>query len=576
MQEKLKILIGEALKKLGIDADVSNIVTEHPEDISNGDYSTNVALVYSKQLKTSPKDLAEKVVAEISKNKIPEIEKVEVAGPGFINFYLSHEFFANSIKQIVEEGENFGKNDSLKNKKVIIEYTDPNPFKEFHIGHLMSNSIGESIARLVEFSGAEVKRACYQGDVGLHVAKAMSGILMNESLLPNEKDSVISKAEFLGMCYKTGSMMYESDDEHKQEIAELNKKIYERSDKKINALYDLGKKWSLEYFEGIYKKLGTTFDYYFFESNTADLGKKIVEENIGKIFEKSDGAVIFKGEKYDLHTRVFINKEGIATYEAKELGLAKIKHDEYSYDKSIIITGNEVRDYFSVVLKAMELLFPELRAKTKHLSHGMLRLPTGKMSSRTGDVITAESLMSDISKLIEEKIKDRGFDDDEKKEIAERVSIGAIKYSILKQSAGSDIIYDFEKSISFEGDSGPYIQYSFVRAKSVLEKLNNSGLVETIEKELSDDIDEGSSELEKMLYRFPEIVVRSQNEYSLHYIAIYLTEIASLFNSFYANNKILDPDDLKTSAHRLALTKAVYITLKNGLHLLGIKVPEKM
>ncbi len=281
---------------------------------------------------------------------------------------------------------------------------------------------------------------------------------------------------------------------------------------------------------------------------------------------------MFRGENFDkkLHTRVFINKEGLPTYEAKELGLSKIKNDIYAYDKSIIVAANEINEYFKVLLKAMSLVFPDFAEKTKHLSHGMLRLPEGKMSSRTGNIISAESLINQVKEKVLEKMKDGEISESEKPVIAEVISIGAIKYSVLHQAIGGDIVFDFDKSISFEGDSGPYLQYSAVRAQSLLNKAE--GIVK-----ISDNLPEGweTTNLERLLERFPDVVVRAGTEYAPHYIATYLIEIAGEFNSFYASHKIIDDGDM-TSPYRLALTQTFHQVMVSGLNLLGIKVPEKM
>ena len=566
MQESIKKLIREALKELGVVADSVHI--EHPEAKEHGDYSTNAAFLYSKKLDKSPRVAAELITELIQQQKNDFIEKIEVAGSGFINFHLSRGFFVRELKAILGDKENYGKNKELSGKKIIIEYTDPNPFKEFHIGHLMSNAIGESLSRLLEYSGAEVKRANYQGDVGLHVAKAIWG---------KKKKPELS----WGNAYVYGSENYE---DNKEEVNELNKKIYERPDKEINNIYENGKKMSLDYFEEIYRKLDTKFDFYFFESETGPLGKEIVEKNIGTIFEKSDGAVIFRGEDEGLLTRVFITSEGLPTYEAKELGLAKIKNDKYPYDISFVVTGNEVKDYFKVVCKAMERVYPELAKKTKHITHGMLRLPSGKMSSRTGDVITAESLIKEAKDKIIEKMKDSDIPNKDK--VAEEIAIGAIKYSILKHSPGGDIIFDFDTSLSFEGSSGPYLQYTYARAKSVLEKAEERGIVASLSdtppeegetSPVSDgmrDLSAGTNGVERMLYQFPEIVSRAREEKAPQYIATYLTDLAQAFNNFYAKERIVDAD--KYAPYRVAITTAVSITLKNGLYLLGIKAPEKM
>jgi arginyl-tRNA synthetase len=339
----------------------------------------------------------------------------------------------------------------------------------------------------------------------------------------------------------------------------------------VNALYDWGREASLSYFQELYKRLDTRIDVSFYESQVADDGMKIVEHWLEQgVFEKSDGAIIFPGEKYGLHSRVFITSQGLPTYEAKELGLTKQKFELHDFDTSIVITAPEQNDYFRVVLKAMEHIYPEIARRTKHLNNGLMRFASGKMSSRAGNVIAAEALISDIEGLVYEKIKDREFTDSEKKDLAAKVALGAIKYSILKQSVGRDIIFDPEKSISFEGDSGPYIQYTYVRAKSILAKAKKEGI--------EGDVTVSDGELvrlEKMLYLFPEIVERASNDEAPNYIATYLTALAGEFNSYYASTQVVDQKD-PTSAHKVALTEGLSWVIKNGLWLLGIAAPEKM
>ncbi len=574
METQIKNLIKDALKNLGIEAKA--IVLEHPADIKMGDYSTNVAMAYAKALKMNPKELAEKIVGGI--NKISEIEKIEVAGPGFINFYLSREFFANSIKEILNNKENWGKNNISKGKKIMVEYTDPNPFKPFHIGHLMTNAIGESLARITEFSGADTVRANYQGDVGMHVAKSMYGIFNSKEY----KESGIPKlgsseaAVWIGECYSKGSDAYDNDADAKKEIESFNKKVYDKSDEKVNEVYDWGRSVTLEAFEEIYKTLGTKFKHYFFESVMAPIGEKIVRENMGNVFEESEGAIVFHAENYDpkLHTRVFITSLGIPLYETKEIGLTVTKFEkEQNLDLSIVVTAIEQGEYMKVVAKAMSLLHPELEMKMKHITHGMMRLTTGKMSSRKGNVITGESLLRDSISTILEKVQERDMSEDEKKEVAEIVGVSALKYSILKSSMGSDIIYDFDKSISFEGDSGPYLQYTVVRASAILRKAEEAGL-SPVTFDLLPVPNEITS-LEHMLYQFPEVVARAYESLEPHHIATYLTELASAFNSFYGNTQIINKED-PNSGYRVALVEAFYNTMKNGLYLLGIKTPEKM
>ncbi|OGJ01570.1 arginine--tRNA ligase [Candidatus Nomurabacteria bacterium RIFCSPLOWO2_12_FULL_37_8] len=579
MQEKIKNLIKNALKKLNIE--ISNIILEHPSDLKMGDYSTNVALAVAKNIGTNPKELAEKIVEILrqAQGEFTEIQEIQVAGAGFINFYLSRKFFGRSVEEILNTAENFGKNNLLEGQKIMVEYTDPNPFKPFHIGHLMTNAIGESVARILEHSGAMVARANYQGDVGLHIAKAIWGLQKNG--LPNPNLSISKKAEYIGECYSLGATEYglvylsegEKDSSAKKEIDEINKKLYSKTDEKINEIYDWGFKVTMEAFEELYKILGTKFELYFLESIVAVVGENIVRATIGKVFEESDGAIVFKAEKHDpkLHTRVFITSQGLPTYETKELGLTEDKFKELpGLNLCIVVTANEQEEYMKVVAKAISLIHPEYKDKMKHITHGMMRLATGKMSSRKGNVVTGESLIRDTIALVTERLKERDYSEEIKNKIAEQVGVAAVKYSILKQSTGGDIAYDFEKSISFEGDSGPYLQYSYARANSVLEKAKKENILPDFEI-LPSDI----SSVEKLLYRFPEIVLRSAKEYEPHYITNYLIEIARAYNSFYGNTVIVNKED-KTSSYKIALTFAFTFVMKKGLHLLGIEAPEKM
>ena len=258
---------------------------EFASDLSHGDLSSNAALQYAKELKLSPRALAEALVAEMG--SIPGILKIDVAGPGFINFTLESLRLAKVLAEGREQGGGWGKNESLLGKEVMVEYTDPNPFKAFHIGHLMSNAIGESLARLKEFAGAKVIRANYQGDVGVHIACAIWG-MQKLAIKPTSAD------EF-GRAYAEGATAYKENQEAKAEIDSINKKIYDRSDTALNALYDMGREESLAAFERIYALLGTKFDRYFFESETGPKGKEIVLAN-PEVFPESDGARVFKGE----------------------------------------------------------------------------------------------------------------------------------------------------------------------------------------------------------------------------------------------------------------------------------------
>ena len=593
--EITKVLSG-ILTDMGVQNPRVNL--EHPENSEHGDISSNVALAHAKELGMAPRALSEKIVEQITnklggvagtKERLANISKVSIAGPGFINFYLEPSYIAMQAVEASAD-KDFGRSKLLSGKKVLIEYTDPNAFKVFHIGHLMSNSIGESLSRIIANAGANVVRMCYPSDIGLHIAKAVWAIKQNISQMPTESAAIVEKTDFLGKMYVLGTAEYEASEKKiaegvadpvKADIDAINKKLFEKSDKELNDIYENGRRWSLEHFEELYKKLGTKFDAYIYESEVSEPGKQIVLglAKAGKVFEESEGAIVFKGENYGLHTRVFVNSKGLPTYEAKEIGLNTKKFDDISdIDTSIIVTASEQNEYFKVIRKALELIDPKIGERTRHVGHGMLRKTTGKMSSRKGDVITGESLIASMEDMTLEKMANREMTDAEKKVVATEVAIGAIRYSILRQAPGGDIIYDPEKSISFEGDSGPYLQYATVRANTVLEKAKAEGAKLLTPSHSADVIASAGvvpGQLERMITRFPEIAERACAEYAPQLVTGYLTELAGLFNAFYANNKIIDAENPQSS-YRLAVTQAFSIVMKNGLNLIGISVPAKM
>ncbi|OGG73825.1 arginine--tRNA ligase [Candidatus Kaiserbacteria bacterium RIFCSPLOWO2_01_FULL_54_20] len=554
-RSSLKDLIAKSLNGLGISVDAEKIPLEHPADLKNGDYSSGIAMQYAKEAKVAPHALAEKVVATLG--VIEGVAKVEVAGAGFINFYLAPSILAGAVDKARTE-DRWGRSALNEGKKIMVEYTDPNPFKEFHIGHLMSNAIGESIARLLEFSGAEVKRANYQGDVGPHVAKAIFAKMRSPGIP-------------WGVAYKMGNDLY---DAFKTEIDDINKKIYERN-REIFPLYEAGRNETLAEFELIYKKLGMEerkqsgderfFDYYFYESITAPRGIALVRSH-PQVFKESEGAIVYHGEDDGLHTRVFLTSKDLPTYETKELGLAELKAETWKFDTSITITAHEQSDYFEVVLAAMKKVLPEVAQKIRHISHGMMRFAEGKMSSRVGNVVTALGLLQELFDVAKDRAKESRADDHEK--LAHDIALAAVKYQILKQASGKDIIFDRERALSLEGDSGPYLQYAHARAHAVVEKAREQNVAAKVDAETE------PIELSRLLHRFPEAVEYAARELEPHLLTNYLLEFASAFNRWYANEQILDGST--GAPHKVALTDAACRTLKNGLWLLGIPAPEKM
>jgi arginyl-tRNA synthetase len=560
MEGKIREAVTGALKDVG--AGSVSFAVEWPADLSHGDYAVNAAMVAAKDLKRNPKALAEELVPLIIKALGDSVEHVSVAGPGFINITLARDVIADRIAVAGAKGDEWGRGTANSGKKVMIEYSNPNPFKEMHIGHLMSNVIGESISRLIEASGAHVLRDTFGGDVGPHVAKALWAL--------NKKGVTdIGNVAEIGQAYIQGSNTYEESEDAKKEIDELNTKIYDivarqeeantfsAEDRELLQLWRKGREVSMEEFHRIFKLLGTSFDYVFYDSDTTAPGMRLVYEGLEKgIFEKSEGAIIYRGEKKGLHTLVFITSRNTPLYETKDIGLAFLKEERCPTDEVIIMTGLEQTGHFKVFLAALEDLAPLLAKKTTHIPHGLLQLTTGKMSSRKGNIITGSGLLVDVIKIAQEKNEDPL--------IAEQVAIGAIKYMILRQAAGSNIIFDAEKSFAIEGDSGPYLQYAYVRANSVLAQGGEAN---------KDERPDSPYTLERLIIRFPEVVQKAETLRAPHVVAQYLTQLAGEWNSFYAKERIIGGE---YEGYKLMLAKAFSQTMKNGLTLLGIPAPEKM
>jgi len=500
----------------------------------------------------------------------------------------------------VTKGEIKGK---YSGKKVAVEYTDPNPFKELHIGHLYSNFIGESISKMFEEVGATVWRGDFYGDVGMHVAKSVWGImkLMKEEKISLEdlaKKTIKDRQLFMGRGYALGASMFEESDEVKDEIKDLNYLVYvagqealkknrewepivdywqyvkgkEDKLKEMQPVYEAGLKWSLEYFETFYERLGTKFDGYYPESFVGELGVKLVERGLEMgVLEKSKGAVVYKGEQDGLHTRVFMNKLGLPTYEAKDLGLVRAKYEDFKFDLSINVFGKEIDEYFKVVKKAMEKIEPELGKKQVHLAHGMVKLPKGKMSSRFGNVITVGGLLDKVKELALKVLKDSDVAEKDRDDVAEKVAQSAVRYAFLKTGIGQDIVFDINSSVSLDGNSGPYLQYTYARCQSVLkkseEKFSLSDVVELNKEE---------SELLRLVSRYEEVIVRASEELSPNLVCSYLYNLAKKYNSFYSKHQIVKAETKEKVKARLWLTESTAKILKRGLEVLGIETVEEM
>ncbi len=559
----LEQAIAAACKELfSVETDVD--ITRPDEQF--GDYATNVALQLAKQLNKNPREVAEQIATKLQSDR-GEIAKIDVAGPGFINLHLTDEALAKLAAQKPAR--------SLEGKTVVAEYSDPNPFKVLHAGHLYTSVVGDGIATLLEVAGADVHRVNFGGDVGLHVGKTMWAILRElGGENPDKLTAVNNHAEWLTERYIEGTTAYEENEVAKAEIIALNKRVYQLHtdndhDSPFAHIYWTCRQWSYDYFNDFYARIGTKFDKYYPESETVELGLQTVRENIGKVFVESDGAVVFKGEDYGLHTRVFINSEGLPTYEAKDVGLIMKKWEDYHFDKSVIITGNDIVEYMKVVLKSIEQFRPELVRATTHLTHGQVKLAAKghegtrmggvKMSSRKGNILRAIDVI-DAARAANKAAT--GKDD-------EATALAAVKYAFLKNRMGGDIIYDPVESVALEGNSGPYLQYAHARARSILSKAQE---LTAHSSQLTAFEDDERSLLRK-IGEYTEAVDKAVQELMPHHICTYLYELAQNFNRFYENNRVVDDEREEL---RVRLVTSYADTLKRGLELLNISAPDRM
>jgi arginyl-tRNA synthetase len=552
--EQIQALL-QALVKDMYDLDVE--VQLQRTDERFGDYATNIALQLSKQLGQNPRDIA----AHIAENLTHAwIDRSEVAGPGFINIYLSD---AALIALITSEPPK-----PLAAQTVVAEYSDPNPFKVLHAGHLYTSLVGDAVANLLENAGATVHRVNFGGDVGLHVGRAMWAIIRSLGGEHPEKLAAIDptlRLEWVSERYVEGSQAYEEDETAKQEIIACNKRVYGLHetgdhDSPFAQIYWTCRQWSYDGFDSLYARLGMApFEKYYPESQTTPVGISTVEQGRAQgVFEESEGAVVFRGEKEGLHTRVFMTSGGLPTYEAKDLGLAISKWEDYHFDRSVMITGNDIIEYMKVVMAVLRHFHPEIVARTHHMTHGMIRLAGGaKMSSRKGSVLRAADVLDAAA------VANREASGKEQQDIV----LGAVKYAFLKQRIGGDIIYEPVESVALEGNSGPYLQYAHARARSILRKAGDAAMV------VSGPFDEGERSMARKIGEFNEVVSLATRELMPHHIATYLYELAQAFNRFYEGNRVIG--DARADV-RLGLVAAYAYILKQGLGLLGIHAPEVM
>ena len=545
-----------------------------------GDYATNVALQMAKPLGKNPREIATEIADKL--RATGDYAKVDVAGPGFINITLSDAALLALVRREPAQ--------SLRGKKVLVEYSDPNPLKPLHAGHLYTTLVGDTISRLIALAGAETVRINYGGDVGRHIGISMWAIIRELGGEYPEKLAAIPEDErpsWLGARYVEGTAAFEDDPAAKPEIIATNKRVYQLHadndhDSPFARVYWAVRQWSYDYFAELYRQLEVMpFDRFIPESEVTPLGVKTVREQLKKgVYKESDGAIVFEGEPYGLHTRVFINSEGLPTYEAKDVGLLLTKWQDYQYDLSYYITANEQAQYFQVMFKSVEQFLPEAIKGVVSMTHGVVKLQGGvKMSSRRGNIVTA----MDILEAAREAGAESGLDP------SEETILAAVKYAFAKVRIGGDIAYDPKESIALDGNSGPYLQYAHARACRILEKVVQARLTQPPPSQgltltsgekgefakfaIPTEVMEEDRLLVRKLGEYAEVVELATRQLEPHHICNYLFELAQEFNRYYEQHHVIGSD---REQHRAGLVALYADTLKAGLSILGIHAPGRM
>lgn len=561
IKEEIIELVAIAFKK---EIDRSQLAVVAPPDPTMGDLAVP-CFYLAKLSRRSPNQIADELAKVI--RPFGAINSVQNVGP-YLNFYLAPKVFAAAaLKEINQLKEKYGSCD-LSRERVMVEYSQPNTHKEFHIGHLRNLVLGDAIIRLLKFTGRKTLAVNYIGDTGAHVAKCLWAL---DKFHAQEKPPA-NQGKYLGQVYAEAVKKIADQPDFKKEADEVLRKL-EGGDKKWLALWQKTRKWSLDQFTEIYQLLGVEFDKIFYESEVEKPGKKIVKELLAQgVAEKSEGAVIVNLEKYQLKNFLLLKSDGSSLYATKELALAQLKFKKYKIDRSIIITDSRQNFYFQQFFKTLELM--GFKKDLVHLPYEFVSLKEGAMSSRAGNVVLFEDFFQTLLDKTEAETKKRHQDWSEReiKAVARPIALAALKFHLLRVSNNNLIIFDLDEALSFDGFSGPYLQYTCSRIASLLKKAKVGSRFNFDAAKLSTDLEK---ELVLKLAQFPAAVAEATTDYQPSVLARYLFDLAKIFSSFYQKLPILQAEP-KTSRARLALARATRQVLANGLSLLGIEALEKM
>ena len=590
----LSTTISQVINELfELSSNPSDIILQKTKKEFEGDF-TLVTFPYIKAAKATPEKTGELIGEQLLK-KSSSITKFNVV-KGFLNFSLSNDFWLNEFKDISKE-LNYGiKPAKSSGKQMMLEYSSPNTNKPLHLGHVRNNLLGYSVATIMKTQGHDVIKVNLVNDRGIHICKSMiAWKLFGNGETP--QSSGMKGDHLVGKYYVIFDKEYKkqiaelkisgiSDDEAEKkaslilETQEMLKK-WEDGNKEVVDLWKTMNGWVYEGFDKTYKLLGVDFDRFYYESETYLLGKKIVAEGLQKnvFFKKEDGSVWIDLTPDGLDQKLLLRKDGTSVYMTQDLGTALQRFEEYEQDKMIYVVGNEQDYHFKVLLLILKKLGYRWANGIFHLSYGMIDLPSGKMKSREGTVVDADDLINEMVDTAGQISKELGkadeLDEEDANTLFKTLAMGALKYFILKVDPQKRMVFNPAESIDFNGNTGPFIQYTYARVQSLLKKaaLNN---LHPNAKQLPLQIERKEKELIKLLYTYPEIVQQAAHLYSPALIANYIYDLTKEYNHFYQEFQIIKAETAELASFRLQLSQCVAKTIKYSLQLLGIEVPERM
>ena len=575
-REKITNILNKINKDSSTHFSINDILMETPPKQELGDIAFPL-FPFSRVLKMSPDKIAKLLLEEIEKEELLK-GKAKIAGP-YLNIFLDKKDLTTSIiTKILNEKDSYGKSEILKDKKVMVEFSGPNTNKPLHLGHLRNDVIGESVCRLLKFCGADIYRVNIINNRGVHICKSMFAY----KVLANGKtpDSEHMKSDhFVGDLYVAFHNYSKEHPEAEDEVKNMLKEWEEGSNEELMKLWKQMNDWALEGIEQTYKRTDVFFDKLYFESETYLKGKDEILEGLkkGVFYKKDDGSVAVDLKPINIEKeKILLRNDGTSLYITQDIGTAIFRHKDWPFDKMIYVVASEQEYHFKVLFYILKILGYEWANDMHHLSYGMVNLPEGKMKSREGTVVDADDLLNNLHEEAKKQILEKGRGEAIKdiEETSEKIALAALHYFLLQVTPKKDMLFDSKKSLSFAGNTGPYLQYMGSRISSLLEKAK------TFDCELS-KLDFGlvQSEVEwtlvKALSQFPERVEKATIEMDSSVIPTYLYELSKAFSKFYHDNQIINEDEKLTLA-RLSLCKASLIVLKNAMHLCVIPFLEAM